>query len=141
MKVIERASSGDRIAKIRADLDPPVRRQDRDPRPFRNGLRATASPRSRAAWKTSISRPLAQSRRAAERGETRDVRQDRRIRVRYQVKNPVFWVAVILFFLLTFGSRRPRARCRSAPGGNIHKNSPYAILQVPPDARASSSCS
>jgi aminopeptidase N len=48
---------------------------------------------------------------------------------RYQVKNPVFWVAIILFFLLTFGAIAS-STVQIGSGGNIHKNSPFAILQV-----------
>jgi aminopeptidase N len=48
---------------------------------------------------------------------------------RFQVKNPVFWVAVAMFFLLTFGATTsPQVQIGS--GGNIHKNAPSAILQT-----------
>ncbi len=48
---------------------------------------------------------------------------------RYQVKNPVFWVAVGLFFLLTFGAvTSDNVTIGSA--GNVHKNSPYAALET-----------
>ncbi|NIJ38712.1 ABC-type transport system involved in multi-copper enzyme maturation permease subunit [Sphingopyxis panaciterrae] len=51
-----------------------------------------------------------------------------RFELRYQFRNPVFWVATIMFFLLTLGwtsveSIRP-------VGGNIHTNAPTGIAQV-----------
>ena len=52
-----------------------------------------------------------------------------RFELRYQLRNPVFWVVAILFFLLTFGSMTiPQIQIGS--GGNIHKNAPVAIAQV-----------
>jgi aminopeptidase N len=48
---------------------------------------------------------------------------------RYQVKNPVFWVATGIFFLLTFGSVTVD-QISIGGGGNIHKNSPFAIIQT-----------
>ncbi|HEY6619643.1 MAG TPA: hypothetical protein VIY68_08875 [Steroidobacteraceae bacterium] len=49
-----------------------------------------------------------------------------RFELRYQLHNPVFWVATILFFLLTFGSVTI-ASAQFAGGGNVHLNSPVAI--------------
>ena len=48
---------------------------------------------------------------------------------RYQVKNPVFWVATGIFFLLTFGSVTVD-QISIGGGGIIHKNSPFAIIQT-----------
>ncbi len=48
---------------------------------------------------------------------------------RYQIKNPVFWVAAGIFFLLTFGSVTID-QIHIGGGGNIHKNSPFAIAQT-----------
>jgi aminopeptidase N len=48
---------------------------------------------------------------------------------RYQIKNPVFWVAAVIFFLLTFGSVAIN-QIHIGGGGNIHKNSPFAIAQT-----------
>ena len=48
---------------------------------------------------------------------------------RYQIKNPVFWVAVIVFFLLTFASIAIDA-ISIGGGGNMHKNSPYMVAQI-----------
>ncbi|MDH7973589.1 M1 family aminopeptidase [Sphingomonas sp. AR_OL41] len=49
--------------------------------------------------------------------------------LRYQLRNPVFWVVAILFFLLTFGSMTVE-QIRIGGGGNIHKNAPVAIAQT-----------
>ena len=48
--------------------------------------------------------------------------------LRYQLRNPVFWVVAILFFLLTFGGMTIE-QIRIGGGGNIHRNSPVAIFQ------------
>src|SRR5690606_8387479 len=49
--------------------------------------------------------------------------------LRYQMHNPVFWVATIMFFLLTFGSMTMEV-ARMAGGGNVHINSPVAIAEI-----------
>jgi hypothetical protein len=49
--------------------------------------------------------------------------------LRYQLRNPVFWVVATLFFLLTFGSVTLQ-QVQIGSGGNIHKNAPYAIMQT-----------
>ena len=46
---------------------------------------------------------------------------------RYQVRNPVFWVAAIIFFLLTFASVTIPQVSIGGAGGGIHKNAPFAI--------------
>ncbi len=48
---------------------------------------------------------------------------------RYQVRSPVFWVGVVLFFLLTFGAATVE-QIQIGSAGNVHKNAPYAILQT-----------
>jgi ABC-2 type transport system permease protein len=48
---------------------------------------------------------------------------------RYQLKNPVFWVTSIVFFLLTFAATTVEA-VRIGATTNVHKNSPFSILQV-----------
>lgn len=48
---------------------------------------------------------------------------------RYQIKNPVFWVAAAIFFLMTFGSVTVD-QIQIGGGGSIHKNSPFAIAQT-----------
>ncbi|MGA7673795.1 MAG: M1 family aminopeptidase [Rhizomicrobium sp.] len=48
--------------------------------------------------------------------------------LRYQLTSPVFWVAFGIFFLLTFGATVvPYIQIGST--GNVHVNSPYAIVQ------------
>ncbi len=47
---------------------------------------------------------------------------------RYQIKSPVFWVGSAIFFLLTFGSVTVD-QIQMGSRGNVHVNSPYAILQ------------
>ncbi|WP_319801158.1 hypothetical protein [Sphingomonas sp. R1] len=48
---------------------------------------------------------------------------------RYQRRNPVLWVAIILFFLLAFGATSVE-QIRIGSGGNVHKNAPFAIAQM-----------
>ncbi|HEY6620650.1 MAG TPA: M1 family aminopeptidase [Steroidobacteraceae bacterium] len=52
-----------------------------------------------------------------------------RFELRYQLRNPVFWVAAILFFLLTFGATTVES-IRLGSGGNIHTNAPTAVAQI-----------
>ncbi len=52
-----------------------------------------------------------------------------RFELRYQLKNPVFWVVAILFFLLTFGAMTVD-QIQIGAGGNVKKNAPFAIAQV-----------
>ncbi|MFL6843984.1 MAG: M1 family aminopeptidase [Allosphingosinicella sp.] len=49
--------------------------------------------------------------------------------LRYQVKNPVFWVAAVLFLLLTFGAMAS-STVQIGAGGNIHKNAPVALTLI-----------
>ncbi|HUO91213.1 MAG TPA: M1 family aminopeptidase [Rhizomicrobium sp.] len=48
---------------------------------------------------------------------------------RYQMRSPVFWVAGIIFFLLSFAATTI-SQVQVGSVGNVWKNSPYAILQV-----------
>ena len=52
-----------------------------------------------------------------------------RFELRYQIRNPVFWVGITLFFLLTFGATTAES-IRLGSGGNIHTNAPTAIAQI-----------
>jgi hypothetical protein len=52
-----------------------------------------------------------------------------RFELRYQMRNPVFWVGIALFFLLTFGATTAES-IRLGSGGNIHTNAPTAIAQI-----------
>lgn len=49
--------------------------------------------------------------------------------LRYQLRNPVFWVVAILFFLLTFGATTIE-QIQIGSGGNVKVNSPFAIAQI-----------
>lgn len=52
-----------------------------------------------------------------------------RFELRYQLRNPVFWVAAVLFFLLTFGATTVES-IRLGSGGNVHTNAPVAVVQI-----------
>lgn len=49
-----------------------------------------------------------------------------RFEIRYQLKNPVFWVSAAIFFLLGFGMTASANVSIGTPGA-VHENSPYAI--------------
>ena len=49
--------------------------------------------------------------------------------LRYQFRNPVFWVATVIFFLLTFGATTSD-NIQIGSGGNVNINSPAAIVQT-----------
>ena len=46
--------------------------------------------------------------------------------IRYQLRNPVFWVSVAIFFLLGFGLASSDAVSFGSPGA-VHENSPYTL--------------
>src|SRR4051812_39663744 len=46
--------------------------------------------------------------------------------IRYQLRNPVFWVAIAIFFLLGFGLTAS-ANVNIGTPGAVHENAPYAI--------------
>ncbi|HEY4080654.1 MAG TPA: M1 family aminopeptidase [Burkholderiaceae bacterium] len=48
---------------------------------------------------------------------------------RYQLRSPLFWVGFVLFFLLAFGAT-VSDDIQIGARGNVHVNSPYAILQT-----------
>ena len=52
-----------------------------------------------------------------------------RFELRYQLKSPAFWVTFALFLLLTFAATASD-NVRIGSGGNVWKNSPYAIAQT-----------
>ncbi|MFK7842163.1 MAG: M1 family aminopeptidase [Sphingorhabdus sp.] len=49
--------------------------------------------------------------------------------LRYQFRNPVFWVVTTVFFLLTFGAATSE-NVRIGDGGNINANSPSALAET-----------
>jgi len=50
--------------------------------------------------------------------------------VRYQVRQPLFWVASVLFFLLTFGAITTDAVQLGGSIGSVNRNAPYVIFQM-----------
>ena len=48
---------------------------------------------------------------------------------RYQLRQPVFWVATVVFFLLTFGAT-VADQIHIGDSSFVHKNSPFAIAQI-----------
>ena len=46
--------------------------------------------------------------------------------IRYQLRNPVFWVAIAIFFLLGFGVTASE-NVRIGTPGAVHENAPFAI--------------
>src|ERR1700745_3712629 len=46
--------------------------------------------------------------------------------IRYQLRNPVFWVAVAIFFLMGFGITASE-NVRIGTPGAVHENAPFAI--------------
>src|SRR5690242_515488 len=46
--------------------------------------------------------------------------------IRYQLRNPVFWVSIAIFFLLGFGITASE-NVRVGTPGAVHENAPYAI--------------
>src|SRR5881275_158486 len=89
---------------------------------FRTGG-PTASSRSRAGSRTSISR---RSRPFAARLEAHMLLGITGFEIRYQLRNPVFWVSVAVFFLLGFGITASENVSIGTPGA-VHENAPYAI--------------
>ena len=49
-----------------------------------------------------------------------------RFEIRYQLRNPVFWVSIAIFFLLGFGGTASE-NVRIGTPGAVHENAPYAI--------------
>lgn len=49
--------------------------------------------------------------------------------LRYQLRNPVFWVVTTIFFLLTFGAATSE-NVQIGDGGNVHANSPAALAET-----------
>jgi ABC-type transport system involved in multi-copper enzyme maturation permease subunit len=49
--------------------------------------------------------------------------------IRYQLKNPVFWVAIAIFFLLGFGLTASENVSIGTPG-SVHENAPFAIAMA-----------
>src|SRR3712207_4876649 len=52
-----------------------------------------------------------------------------RFELRYQLRNPVFWVAAAMFFLFCFGAMASEMVSGGARG-NLHRNSPVQLTQL-----------
>lgn len=52
-----------------------------------------------------------------------------RFELRYQLRNPVFWVSMIMFFLLGFGVTASENVSIGTPG-TVHENAPFAIASM-----------
>src|SRR5579875_1890311 len=92
--------------------------------------RATASRPIAAAWRTSTSpASTPPGARPPPRRPERMFWSIAGFELRYQLKNPVFWVAGALFFLLTFGSVASDT-IQIGAVGNVHVNAPSAIAQT-----------
>ena len=52
-----------------------------------------------------------------------------RFELRYQLRNPVFWVALLIFFLLGFAMTASENVSFGTPG-TVHENAPYAIAMA-----------
>src|SRR5256885_2717551 len=84
------------------------------------------SSRSRAGSRTSISRPFPRSAAQPERKTIPMLFGITGFEIRYQLRNPVFWVAVAIFFLMGFGLTASENVSIGTPGA-VHQNAPYAI--------------
>jgi len=49
--------------------------------------------------------------------------------LRYQIRQPIFWIAGLIFFLLVFASVTID-QIQIGSGGNVHKNAPQAIVET-----------
>lgn len=49
--------------------------------------------------------------------------------LRYQLRQPIFWISGLIFFLLVFGAMTID-QIQIGSGGNIHRNAPVAIVSV-----------
>ncbi len=49
---------------------------------------------------------------------------------RYQVRQPLFWIALALFFLLTFGAITTDVVVVGGSIGSVNRNAPFVILQI-----------
>ena len=50
--------------------------------------------------------------------------------LRYQVRQPLFWIACALFFLLTFAAITTDVVSVGGAIGSVHRNAPFVILQM-----------
>src|SRR5262245_35315240 len=49
---------------------------------------------------------------------------------RYQLRQPLFWICFVLYFLLIFGAITTDAITLGGSIGSVNRNAPYVILQM-----------
>jgi aminopeptidase N len=79
-----------------------------------------------AGWRKSISRP-SPPRAAPPDAGTPMFLKIASFEFRYQVRSPVFWVAVVLFFLLSFATLAVDQIHVGGDNTNLHRNAPYTL--------------
>src|SRR6202789_3162851 len=92
-------------------------------------IRAPASPRSTAGSRTSTSRPCPMPVAPPDPERQTMVFKIAGFEVRYQLRQPICWVGLILFVLLSFGSVAS-SNIQIGSTDNIHKNAAYVICQT-----------
>ena len=115
--ISSRLQAGRSVIHIKADSDP-----DQVLSRLTVGWRTSTSPHSRRR----------EQRHRVRQSTTRDIVMFGsifRFELFYQLRNPVFIVTALIFFLLTFGAVTLED-IQIGSGGNIHVNSPYAIAQT-----------
>ena len=50
--------------------------------------------------------------------------------LRYQIRQPLFWIATLLFFLLTFGAITTDTITVGGAIGSVNRNAPFVIFQL-----------
>ena len=50
--------------------------------------------------------------------------------VRYQLRQPLFWIAAIIFFLMTFGAVTTDVIVIGGSIGSVNRNAPYVLMQM-----------
>ena len=53
-----------------------------------------------------------------------------RFETRYQLRQPLFYICLIIFFLLTFGAITTDSVRIGGSIGNVNRNAPYVIMQI-----------
>ena len=53
-----------------------------------------------------------------------------RFELRHQFRQPLFWLSAMLFFLMAFGAVTTDVVQIGGAIGNIHRNSPFVIMQL-----------
>ena len=50
--------------------------------------------------------------------------------VRYQLRQPLFWLAAALFFLMTFGAVTTDVVVLGGSIGSVNRNAPFVLMQI-----------